>query len=757
MKVYAIFADATSPDATGKFEKLISSGYIVSGFDSSKEGIQTVAVSYGGCSTTFDILIGEAPEEEEQVDGAVPTGAILHLDAADLETGAVSSWSSKVGSFAAVQATEDKQPTVVNEEGYQAVRFDGNDTLAVSQFKGLNDVEALTIIAVSKAGTMPYDIQFYNGRSILMIDESSSYGGLFVGAYQDAVQARFGIAKSDLGNYVLHGTRAPVTSLSSTIFMKDGVNQTIYTDGDVFMSNAKGRDKVYGTGKAGDDYRLWIGKGAAESQAGFVGDIAEIMIYDRALNAEELAAVNAYIEEKYFTVEVPTATPEAGKTEEAVSVTLSCETEDAVIHYTTDGSRPSEFAAKYTAPIQVTETTTIKAVVVKNGRKSPVAEFTYDFTVDVTGVTLDVTAAELVLQDSEKQTVQLTAAVAPENATNKAVEWITGNVRVATVKDGLVTAVGKGETTITVKTKDGSFTAECTITVTEAAVDPDPDEPIIPDEPTEDELAAKAVDDMIAALGYVTIEDKDAIEAARAAYNALTDEQKALVQNLAVLEAAEAALEALQKPVRPSLPVHPPVSKPSKPVVTVKLPFADVPASAWYYDEVKMAWEAGLIDGMTATTYEPESTLTVAQAIKLAAALHQLEKLGKVTLTNGTGDWYSTYVTYAIANGIIEEAYADYTWAQMNAPATRAEFVHIFHGAKEAYAAMNTVADNAIPDVKVGDKYADEIYTFYRAGILTGNDAAGTFAPASSIKRSEVAAILIRMFDKDARQTVTLN
>ena len=277
------------------------------------------------------------------------------------------------------------------------------------------------------------------------------------------------------------------------------------------------------------------------------------------------------------------------------------------------------------------------------------------------------------------------------------------------------------------------------------------------DQAAADQEAADAVDALIEAIGEVTVQDKVAIEAARDAYEKLTAAQKELVQNLAILEAAEAALEALQKPVRPSLPVHPPVSAPSKPAVTVKLPFTDVPASAWYYDEVKMAWEAGLIDGMTATTYEPESTLTVAQAIKLAAALHQLEKLGKVTLTNGTDDWYSTYVTYAIANGIIEEAYADYTWAQMNAPATRAEFVHIFHGAKEAYAAMNTVADNAIPDVKVGDKYADEIYTFYRAGILTGNDAAGTFAPASSIKRSEVAAILIRMFDKDARQTVTLN
>ena len=56
----------------------------------------------------------------------------------------------------------------------------------------------------------------------------------------------------------------------------------------------------------------------------------------------------------------------------------------------------------------------------------------------------------------------------------------------------------------------------------------------------------------------------------------------------------------------------------------------------------------------------------------------------------------------------------------------------------------------------MGDQNAAEIYEFYRAGILTGMDPSGTFAPNSNIKRSEVAAILIRMFDVSARQAVTL-
>ena len=216
-------------------------------------------------------------------------------------------------------------------------------------------------------------------------------------------------------------------------------------------------------------------------------------------------------------------------------------------------------------------------------------------------------------------------------------------------------------------------------------------------------------------------------------------------------EVTDVTIPKLAKPSNPIIPILPILSGNAE----AKFPFKDVSKTDWYYDSVLSAWKNNLIDGVTAAEFRPDSTLTVAQAIKLAAALHQLEHLGKVTLSNGS-PWYSSYVEYAIANDIIEKAYQNYTDAQMNAPVTRGEFVHIFHGAESAYTTINTVADNAIPDVKVTDKYAAEIYKFYRAGILTGSDAKGTFHPASSIKRSEVSAILVRMFDTAFRQSITL-
>ena len=182
-------------------------------------------------------------------------------------------------------------------------------------------------------------------------------------------------------------------------------------------------------------------------------------------------------------------------------------------------------------------------------------------------------------------------------------------------------------------------------------------------------------------------------------------------------------------------------------------PFYDVDSNDWFYEPVKSAWQNDLIDGVTARYFKPERSLTVAQAVKLAAALHQKQSVGFVTLQNGGTHWYDNYVNYAVANGLIEAVYQSKSAEDMNKAVTRAEFVHILAKLLNA-GTINTV--NNIPDVKAGDAYADEIFAFYRAGILTGSDRLGTFHPESSLKRSEAAAILVRLYDATQRQYITL-
>ena len=80
----------------------------------------------------------------------------------------------------------------------------------------------------------------------------------------------------------------------------------------------------------------------------------------------------------------------------------------------------------------------------------------------VTGVTVSPSIATIL----DGYTQQLTATVAPANATNQNVTWTSSATSVATVNaTGLVTAVSVGTATITVETVDGSFTATCAVTV----------------------------------------------------------------------------------------------------------------------------------------------------------------------------------------------------------------------------------------------------------------------------------------------------
>lgn len=66
-----------------------------------------------------------------------------------------------------------------------------------------------------------------------------------------------------------------------------------------------------------------------------------------------------------------------------------------------------------------------------------------------------------------------------------------------------------------------------------------------------DQAAADTVFEMIAAIGTVTKDSQAAIEAARSAYNALTDDQKALVTNYEALATAEKEFEEISKAVAP--------------------------------------------------------------------------------------------------------------------------------------------------------------------------------------------------------------
>ena len=74
----------------------------------------------------------------------------------------------------------------------------------------------------------------------------------------------------------------------------------------------------------------------------------------------------------------PTFSPAAGRYTEAQTVAISCATEGVTIYYTTDGSTPTASSTRYTSPIVIEETTTLKAIAVNaDGEESLVATAKY--------------------------------------------------------------------------------------------------------------------------------------------------------------------------------------------------------------------------------------------------------------------------------------------------------------------------------------------------------------------------------------------
>ena len=175
--------------------------------------------------------------------------------------------------------------------------------------------------------------------------------------------------------------------------------------------------------------------------------------------------------------------------------------------------------------------------------------------------------------------------------------------------------------------------------------------------------------------------------------------------------------------------------------------FTDVPADAWYADGVAAAYELGLMVGSGQKTFSPNGTVTLAEAVAMAARIHSRYGSGIESFSQGS-PWYQVYVDYAVNNGLLSAGeFSDFT-----VPATRGQLAHILAAALPAseLAPINSVP--TLPDVDGSTPYHDDIFLLYRAGVLTGNDSAGTFTPNAAITRCEVATIAARMVQPDARR-----
>jgi transglutaminase-like putative cysteine protease len=182
--------------------------------------------------------------------------------------------------------------------------------------------------------------------------------------------------------------------------------------------------------------------------------------------------------------------------------------------------------------------------------------------------------------------------------------------------------------------------------------------------------------------------------------------------------------------------------------------FSDISENEWFgYQQQKVvckAYELGLMQGR-GTEFDPEAGVTLAEVITMAARLHHIYHGGDGKFVQ-TDPWYQVYVDYALENDIIQEE----DFPELSAPSTRAAMSYIFARAlpREQFIAINTIG--ALPDVGYDTAYQESILQLYRAGILTGNDAYGTFGPDGTFTRAQAAALVTRIALPGERKALQL-
>ena len=165
--------------------------------------------------------------------------------------------------------------------------------------------------------------------------------------------------------------------------------------------------------------------------------------------------------------------------------------------------------------------------------------------------------------------------------------------------------------------------------------------------------------------------------------------------------------------------------------------FEDVTERDWFTTDVKTVYETDLMEGMGGGLFAPNSTITTAEAVTVAARVRDTYYGGQTDFT-GTGAWYQPYADYAQAHGIIKEAPDN--WGR---PATRAEFASML-------AAVLPERELDAININVSFTDVDEIHPSYaaimtlsRAGVMQGKGK-GHFDPDAPVKRGEAAAMLSR-------------
>ena len=183
------------------------------------------------------------------------------------------------------------------------------------------------------------------------------------------------------------------------------------------------------------------------------------------------------------------------------------------------------------------------------------------------------------------------------------------------------------------------------------------------------------------------------------------------------------------------------------------LPFTDLAANAWYTDAVAYVYRHDIMEGMSATTFQPNGTLSRAMAVQIFYNLEGQpdvsdENLGYPYEDVNAQAWYGNAVYWARLTGVAT-GYGDGTF-QPTDSITRQEFAQMLYNYAK-YKGYDLTAEGDLsqfPDSNTVADWAKTAMSWANGNKLINGHDDGTIDAAGIGTRAQAASILMR-FDQN--------